>query len=123
MVVEVRSKMDRSGLALGSIRQELSLVNVECSWSRRIVFRAASDLLNRERSLKSRKMTVENVHAVLTPELLVAAAKCAREIMEDDEREKKTGRKSYEAHQWPQIDEEGSVIDTPPLNPWDPDSE
>src|SRR5215831_19244375 len=50
------------------------------------VFKAASDLLDRdERSSKRRKMTVNNVNSRLTPELLIRAAKCAREAMENDE--------------------------------------
>ena len=80
--------------------------------------------LRDERSSKRRKMTVQNLNAVLTPELLMAAAKCAREMRESEEQERKTGRKSYEeSNQWrPDIDEEDSVIDAAVVRP-DPDWE
>jgi len=57
------------------------------SQNENIVFKAASDLLDRdERSSKRRKMTVQNVHSWLTPELLAEAAKAARVVREAEER-------------------------------------
>src|SRR5215467_8806593 len=69
-----------------------------------IVFKAASDLLDRdERSSKRRRMTVHNVHEILTPELLLRAAKAAREAMENEKLRR-------DVLPMPQPDEE-SVID------------
>jgi hypothetical protein len=45
------------------------------------VFKAASDLLDRdERSSKRRKLTVRNFHDIVTPEMLAQAAFVAKEI-------------------------------------------
>src|SRR5215813_9506252 len=90
VVAELRRGAEKAARLMSS-----KLLN---SQNENIVFKAASDLLDRdERSSKRRKMTVHNVHSWLTPELLLAAAKCAREIRENEKRR-------------PQIDED-SVID------------
>src|SRR5215471_433350 len=77
------------------------------------VFRAASDLLDRdERSSKRRKMTVHNVHEILTPELLIRAARVAREAQEAEEQGRITGRRSYEeSNQGRKQSGEDSLID------------
>ena len=81
-----------------------------------IVFKAASDLLDRdERSSKHRKMTVNNVNSWLTPELLIRAAKAAREVRENEH----VGRQVLPV---PQPDEESVIdIDTSSLETPDTD--
>ena len=70
-----------------------------------IVFKAASDLLDRdERSSKRRKMTVHNLHEILTPQMLAAAAACAKEIKEFEESRRFGGEQARL--------EEGTVLDT-----------
>src|SRR5262249_50630564 len=82
-IVDVVAELRRGAEAAARVMSS-KLLN---SQNENIVFKAASDLLDRdERSSKHRKMTVHNVHSILTPELLLEAAKVAREIQQHRER-------------------------------------
>jgi hypothetical protein len=79
VVAELRRGAERAARVMSS-----KLLHSE---NENIVFKAASDLLDRdERSSKRRKMTVHNLHEILTPELLANAAKLARELEENRQR-------------------------------------